>query len=182
MITWLVVWLLSSSAQIDPAQAFEMRLVIGTDVVCRAQPDRDAPVVATHRVGEVLTPRGATKDRSGTAWYEMIGFRTCWMSGPLTVAFAGYDSPDTALVAVADHALSLGVNASFEHLVAVDNLLLERKLRRTRYFRAPVEVPPLLELRHLQIVDRAARTIDGRRAVEGDPLRNAPGCWPMRTS
>jgi hypothetical protein len=95
------------------------------------------------------------------------------VSGALTVAFAGYDSPDTALVAIAEHALALGANASFEHLVAVDNLLLERRLRRTRYFRAPATVPPLLELRHLQIVDRAARTIDGRRAAERDPLRNA---------
>src|SRR5712691_9565552 len=150
-----------------------MRLVIGTGVVCRAQPGRDSPVVAAHGLGEPLTVRGITRDRSGAAWYEVIVRRTCWVSGPLTVAFAGYDSPDTALVAIAEHALALGANASFEHLVAVDNLLLERTFRRPRYFRAPPAVPPLLELRHLQIVDRAARTIDGRRAAERDPLRNA---------
>ena len=173
MIAWLVIWLLSSNAQVVPSQATEMRLVIGTGVVCRAQPDRESPVVAAHRLGELLTVRGITRDRSGAGWYEVVGLRTCWVSGQLTVAFAGYDSPDTALVAIAEHALALGANASFEHLVAVDNLLLERRLRRTRYFRAPAAVPPLLELRHLQIVDRAARTIDGSRVVERDPLRNA---------
>jgi hypothetical protein len=173
VIATLVIWLLSSNAQVAPSQTMEMRLVIGTDVVCRAQPDRDSPVVAAHGLGEPLTVRGMMRDRSGAAWYEVVGRRTCWVSGPLTVAFAGYDSPDTALVAIAEHALALGANASFEHLVAVDNLLLERRLRRNRYFRAPAAVPPLLDLRHLQIVDRAARTIDGSRAVERDPLRNA---------
>ena len=173
MIAWLFVWLLSSGAQAVSSQAMEMRLVIGTGVGCRAQPDRDSPVVAPHAVGEPLTVRGVTRDRSGAAWYEVVGGRTCWVSGPLTVAFAGYDSPDTALVAVAEHALALGANASFEHLVAVDNLLLERRLRRTRYFRAPATVPPFLDLRHLQIVDRAARMIEGRRAAEKDPLMNA---------
>ena len=173
MIAWLVIWLLSGNAQVVPSQAMEMRLVIGTGVVCRAQPDRDSPVVAAHRLGEPLTVRGITRDRSGAAWYEVVERRACWVSGPLTVDFAGYDSPDTALGAIAAHALALGANASFEHLVAVDNLLLERKLGRSRYVRAPAEVPPLLELRHLQVVDRAARTIDGRRAAERDPLRNA---------
>ena len=173
MIAWLVVGLLFSNVQVAPPQATEMRLVIGTGVVCRAQPARDSPVVAAHDLGEPLTVRGITRDPSGAAWYEVVGLRTCWVSGPLTVAFPGYDSPDTALVAIAEHALALGGNASFEHLVAVDNLLLERRHRLTRYFRAPAVVPPLLELRHLQIVDRAARTIDGRRAAEKDPLRNA---------
>jgi hypothetical protein len=170
VIAWLVVWLLFSTVQVASGQAMEMRLVIGTGVVCRAQPDRDSPVVRAHRLGEPLDVRGMTRDRSGAAWYEVIGRRTCWVSGPMTVAFPGYDSPDAALVAIADHALALGANASFEHLVGVDNLLLERRLRRTRYLRAPAAVPPLLELRHLQIVNRAARTIG---MVDRDPFRNA---------
>ncbi len=173
VIAWPVLWLLFSNTQVVPSQAMEMRLVIGTGVVCRAQPDRDSQVVAAQQLGEPITVRGMTRDRSGAAWYEVIARRTCWVSDALTVAFPGYDSPDTALGAVAEHALALGANASFEHLVAVDNLLLERRLRRTRYFRSPATIPPLLELRHLQIVDRAARAIDGRRAVERDPLRNA---------
>jgi hypothetical protein len=173
VIAWFVVGLLSTTAQVAPSPSMEMRLVIGTDVACRAQPDRNSPVVEAHRLGEPLTVRGMTPDLSGAAWYEVVGLRTCWVSGPLTVAFAGYDSPDTALAAIAEHALALGANASFEHLVAVDNLLLERRLRRPRYFRAPAAMPPLLEMRHLQIVDRAARTIDGRWSVERDPLRNA---------
>jgi hypothetical protein len=122
---------------------------------------------------ESRSPFVALRGIDPARWYEVVGLRTCWVSGALTVAFAGYDSPDTALGVIAEHALGLGANASFEHLVAVDNLLLERRLRRTRYFRAPATVPPLLELRHLQIVDRAARTIDGKRAAERDPLRNA---------
>lgn len=137
MIAWPVIWLLSSNAQVVPSQAMETRLVIGTGVVCRVQPDLDSQVVAAHRLGEPLTVRGMTRDRSGAAWYEVVGLRTCWVSGVLTVAFADYDSPDTALTAIAEHALALGANASFEHLVAVDNLLIERRLRRNPYFRAP---------------------------------------------
>ncbi len=172
MIAPLVVWLLFGNDQAAPPQEMETRLVIGTGVVCRAQPSPNSPAVTAPRLGEPLTVRDLVRDRSGTAWYEVVGRRACWVSGPLTVAFA-YDSPDTALVAVAEHALALGANASFEHLVAIDNLLLERRLRRTLYSRAPAAVPPLLELRHLQIVDRAARRIDGSRAAERDPLRNA---------
>ena len=171
MIAGLVVALLSANAQ-APSQAFEARLVIGSGVVCRAQPDRASAAVRTYRLGEQLTVRGISQDRSGAAWHEVVDRRTCWVSGPLTVAFAGYDAPDAALAAIAEHALALGADASFEHLVAVDNLLIERKLRRTRYFRAPAAVPPLLELRQLQVVDRAARKID-RTQAERDPLTNA---------
>jgi hypothetical protein len=152
-----------------------MRVAIGTGVTCRAQPDRDSPVVAFLRLAEPFTIGDVATDRSGgTVWYEVGGFRTsCWVFGSLTVPFEGYQNPDAALLAIAEHALALNEDAGFERLVAVDNLLLERTRRRGRYFRSPAAVPPMLELRHLQIVDRAARTIGGRSGAAKDPLTMA---------
>ena len=84
-------------------------------------------------------------------------------------AFCGYDNPDAAIAAIANHALAPETKATFQHLVAVDNLLLERKRRNGRYFRAPAEVPPLLTLRHLQVIALAARTVSTRQVAQ-DPL------------
>lgn len=150
-------------------------MAIGTGVTCRAQPDRDSPVVASLRLAEPFTVGDVRADRSDDAvWYEVDRSRSsCWVFGPLTVPFEGYQNPDAALLAIAEHVLGLNENASFERLVAVDNLLLERTRRRGRYFGSPAAVPPILELRHLQIVDRAARAIGGRSAAQKDPLTMA---------
>lgn len=169
-------WLLIGQAHAAPAQEpFEIRLVVGTDVVCRAQPDRDSPVVSGFTVGDALVVRARTEDgRNESVWYEVSGLRSpCWVFGPLTVALDGFRNPDRALIAIAEHALALDPSAPFEHLVAVDNVLLERKYRHNRYFGAPETVSPLLELRHLQIVERAARAVGGRRDVRRAPLRMA---------
>jgi hypothetical protein len=101
------------------------------------------------------------------------GGARCWTLGALSVPFAGYNSPDTSLVAVADHALDPTARASFEHLVAVDNLLTERQLHRPPFVRAPAAMPPLLELRHLQIVNASARAAGDRWELRRQPLRMA---------
>ena len=72
MIVSLVAWLLLSNAQVALSQTFETRLVMGTGVVCRAQPDRESPVVEAHELGELLTVRDTRQDRSGAEWYEVI--------------------------------------------------------------------------------------------------------------
>ena len=103
-------------------------------------------------------------------WYEVADLRVpCFVFGALTAPFDGYDNPDAAIAAIANHALAPETKAKFQHLVAVDNLLLERKLRRGRYFQSPAEMPPLLTMRHLQVIERAARTLS-RQQVAQDPL------------
>jgi hypothetical protein len=54
--------------------------------------------------------------------------------------------------------------------VAVDNVLIERRLRRG-FYRAPTTLPPVLELRHLQIVQAAARAAGDRWTLATQPLR-----------
>jgi hypothetical protein len=170
----IALLLLSLAVQQAPSRPVEMRFVIGTDVACRARPDRGAPAVATHTVGEVINVRGAARDATGAEWREVTGLLSpCWVYGPLTVAFDGYRSPDDALIGVADHALALGDAAPFEHLVAVGNLIHERARQRGRYFGAPAVLPPLLELRRLQIIDRAAVRVGGTQATSRDPLKMA---------
>ena len=151
-----------------------MRLVLGMDVVCRAAPNRAAAPVLALGLGESVLVRATANDQESGTWYEVAGPpRPCWLFAALTVPFAGFEDPDRALISIADHALALQPKATFEHLVAVDNLLLERKRRSSRYYRAPATVTPLLDLRHLQVINGAARAIGGQRTVRNNPLRDA---------
>ncbi len=154
----------------------EGRMVIGTDVVCREEPDRSSPVVMGLGLGDDFAVQDSRADSDREAlWYAIdLGFgRSCWVFGPLTIVFESYRNPDSALLAVAEHALQLGGDAGFERLVAVDNLLIERKLRSVRYFRAPAEAPAILQLRHMEVVDRAARTVGNSQTARRDPMRMA---------
>ena len=150
------------------AQSPESRIVIGTDVACRAEPHRDAPVVWGHQLGDQLhNVSRVTVD--GEEW-ELWPRASCWTYGPLT-ADADVSDPAAGLLAVAEHALALEDAADFEHLVAVDNLLINPRLNGR--FRGGV--PPMLALRQLQVVERAAsrvRMLRFRNRV-ADPLQQA---------
>ena len=153
-----------------------VRMAIGTEVVCRGEPDRSSPAVKSLDLGEPFAVQDSRMDSSGEAvWYAIeAGVNgSCWVSGPLTVPFDSYLDTDAALLAIAEHALQLGGDAGFEHLAAVDNLLVERTRRLARFFGAPEDLPPILQLRHLEVVSRAARTLDYAPAIRGDPLRMA---------
>lgn len=141
-------------------------------MACRAEPRTGAPVLRGRQPGYVFPVADSDTDEGGATWYaDNIPGGVCWVFGPLTIEEA---SPDEVLLAVADHALSLGEETTFEHLVAVDNLIIERKRRMGRFFRgAPESVPPLVELRHLEVVARAARRSGLFMSQPRDPLRLA---------
>ena len=174
---WLVLVLVCCGHGRLLAQTqLEERVAIATEVVCRDEPDRSSSVVMGLDLGHPFAVQDSRMDSSGDAvWYATdLGFHgLCWIFGPLTVPFDSYRNPDPTLLAIAEHALQLGGDASFEHLVAVDNLLVERSRRLARYFRAPEEIPPILQLRHMEVVNRAARTLGFSQATRGNPLRMA---------
>ena len=166
-VCWAVV--LVACGTILVAQSSESRIVIGTDVACRAEPHRDAPVVRGHQLGDQLrNVSRVTVD--GEEWYgRNQGARgSCWTYGPLTAAL-DVDNPAAGLLALAEHALALDDAAHFEHLVAVDNLLLEPWIRRLSLD----AVPPMLALRHLQVVERAASRVRVRYGWAVEPLQLA---------
>ena len=74
-----VIVLLIAAARGAPAQPGDLRMVIGTDVVCRAEPDRTSPAAAAPRLGDVF---GVVDSRVGVpgqdTWYARAGRRPCW--------------------------------------------------------------------------------------------------------
>ena len=160
----LVTW-----GTVAAAQPSVSRIVIGTDVACRDEPHRDAPVVKGHQLGERLrNVSRVTVD--GEEWYgtDLQWPRGCWTYGPLTVELDFRDSA-AGLLAVAEHALALADAADFDHLVAVDNLLVAPWVRRL----SPGAVPPMLALRHLQVVARAASRVRVNYRWALEPLQLA---------
>ena len=148
------------------SQSYESRIVLGTDVACRVLPERGAPVVTALHPGDAFSVAERTDGADDRTWYRRVEHpvRTCWVFGALSVVY-DYQDHDGALLAIAEHALQLGDEATFEHLLRVDNLVLERDWRGHADDVTPI--PPLLELRHLEIVDRAARLIQPYR---DDPI------------
>ena len=169
-VCWAVVLVACGTTLV--AQSSESRIVIGADVVCRAEPRRDAPVVRGHQLGAQLrNVSRVTVD--GEEWYgkNLTSRSSCWTYGPLT-ADADVGDPAAGLLAVAEHALALEDAADFEHLVAVDNLLTEPWT--SGLSRLDV-VPPMLALRHLQVVERAVSRVRMMRfrSRVADPLQLA---------
>lgn len=78
----------------------ESRMVIGTNVVCRAGPERSARAVRSLRLGEIVFAIEETQ-AGGATWYleGTRGFlRSCWVYGPLTADFER-SNPEPALLA-----------------------------------------------------------------------------------
>ena len=143
-------------------------MVIGTNVVCRAQPSRNAPKVVTLRLGEI---RGFSREARGDGgiWYFNDGGRlSCWVPGPLTAEFVA-DKPESALLAVADHILQRKDPVTFGEYVEAENLLLNESL-----FFSSLQSSGLLQFRRLQIVERVTKVPSALgRIVFMDPLKRA---------
>jgi len=156
------------------------RMVVATNVVCRAEAGRSGTPVASLDLAERLTVRRTTTvgpdtmdtaDTADTA--DMAGwllvdsphrYGECWVYAPLTTP---YDPgrPEDALAAVARHALEAD-GARSEDWVRVENLLREPP------FGIDVDASSELSLLELQVIDGALSTID-RWVVDRDPLKRA---------
>jgi hypothetical protein len=153
----------------EPVSAQEdMRLVIATNLACRAEPNRSAPVVRGLRMGEVILASERPED-DGDPWF-LDQWRRCWVFGPLT---AGWQDREQALLRAADRILAGTDDVPFEDFVAVDNLLVQTRVRG--HLGATVlEESPLLQVRRLQVLHAAAGARDAwPGAVARDPLRSA---------
>ena len=141
-------------------------MVIGTNVVCRAQPSRNAPKVVTLRLGEI---RGFSREAraEGGIWYFDEGRPSCWVPGPLTAEFVA-GKPESALLAVADHILQRKDPVTFGEYVEAEHLLLNEA------FSSSLQSSGLLQFRRLQIVERVTRVPSALgRIVDTDPLKKA---------
>ena len=103
--------------------AQDSRMVIGTNVVCRAQPSRNAAKVVTLRLGEI---RGLSREARGDGGVRYFdeGRPSCWVPGALTAEFVA-GKPESALLAAADHILQRkDPVVTFGEYVEAENLLL----------------------------------------------------------
>ncbi len=139
-----------------------MRIVIATNVVCRAEPSVAAPVVASLRLGELFLGSPSSRQDDGI-WYNPRSGR-CWTHGSLTHPFDSADRGDSLLV-IADRLLGRD-DASFEEHVEVENLF------QTVGFADAVSASPQLQLRRLMITDQAGRRL-AAEVANRDPLKLA---------
>ena len=157
------------------AQGGDLRMLIANGVACRAEPEAAGAVEHRYSVGEILSARDRVEDGEAT-WYlnslgARAGSRGCWIYGPLTVALDRSD-PATALLAAANHILARSDEVPFVEYVAVDNVLT--RMPRRPHGRAAIEDSPLLQLRRLEVIERALAAPDAQRGpVEQDPLKLA---------
>jgi hypothetical protein len=147
------------------AQQQQSRMIIATHVACRSAPDLSSAVAVQYHLGDVFLPRGQSESDSGT-WYldtsRVPGAPSpgCWIHGSLTTEWSDREA---ALLAAADRILGRTDQVPFDDFVAVDNLL--RQTPSGAHAPSTVlETSPLLQLRRLQVLERAAR---------------APGTWRM---
>jgi hypothetical protein len=170
-----VVLVVSMAPAPVTAQGGELRMLIANDVACRAGPEAAAAVEHRYNVGDMLPARDQAGDGEAI-WYlssrdARAGSRGCWIYGPLTVALDRAD-PVPALLAAADHILARHDEVPFVEYVAVDNVLT--RMPRRSHDRAAIEDSPLLQLRRLQVIERALAAPDAQREpVEQDPLKMA---------
>lgn len=146
------------------AQAPRERMIIGTDVACRAEPRRDAMPRRVYRLGELIAPAQEIQTE-GATWYSAE--RGCWVFCELTVEIQRSNA-EPALVAAADHALNRK-SATFEELVAVDNLLSGELFGRN-----VLDSSGLLQFRRLEVLRRIAVDHGSKaRQVSREPLKQA---------
>lgn len=156
------------------AQQVEMRMVIATNVACRAEPDTGSRAVLQYALGDVFFPHDASNTEDG-GWYldtaRLPGAsRGCWIYGSLTTEWSNREH---ALLAAANHILDRGDQPPFEDYVAVINLL-DQTTTSAHSDSTVLELSPLLQLRRVQVLEQAARAPGvRRRSVRQDPLKSA---------
>jgi hypothetical protein len=155
------------------AQHVETRVIIANNVACRVEPARDGASVRRLGVGDMLF-LGERSESSGEIWYR-DRYKQCWVYAALTTEDG---DPGQTLLTMADRILARTDTVSFEDYVAVHNLVRYAAARYgsvASYSLGPpiFDRSPLLQLRRLQLVDRASSAISLRTTREElwrDPL------------
>jgi hypothetical protein len=147
------------------------RLISGSDVACRQQPDRVAPIVAKLSLGDLVVVREESSSEAAN-WY-LLERRTaasrdaaqspCWVHGSLTVEFSEAD-PQAALLEIARRLLA-------SEATPFENYLQFEKLLGRPGFRPATATSAQIQLRRLQIIDRAGRILKDQYP-EGVSKRN----------
>jgi hypothetical protein len=145
-----------------------LRIIIGTNVACRSEPAVSAPAVRSYQLGDRLLADRTS--RNDGAWH-LSQWDRCWVASRLSAPFDPLN-PEPALLAAADHLLARTGQVPFEDYVAVDNLLL-RTMSPPDSGRTVLASSALLQFRRLQVMTRAAATVESGRSVMKDPLKEA---------
>lgn len=163
-----------ATASSAPGPAVESRVVIEPDAPCRTQPDTLAAVAFRYHVGDVFVPADH-RTVGGDLWHLDTARRGggspgCWVRDALT---ADWSDREAALTAAADRILSRTDDVTFEAFVAVDNFIVQTRSRSVPGARV-IERSPILQLRRLQIVERAVDQPEAwPERARGDPLTSA---------
>jgi hypothetical protein len=105
------------------SQDSDLRMVIGANAICRAQPSQTAATTGQpFRLGDILTVTKKT-EADGATWYsDDTQPGACWVSGPLTAEFST-STPEEAFMAMFDHLEHQAGPVTFSQFVEVTNLL-----------------------------------------------------------
>lgn len=153
------------------AQANEPRVVIASNVACRAEPDVSSPSAVRLDVGAVVWARDRHEGDDGTWYFERSWtYGGCWVFGDLT---ADWSDREGALVAAADRILARTDRMPLAEVLWVDNFLLQTSLQDNAEPRM-IDSSPLVQLRRLQVLARASSAPDiGAEHVRRDPMKSA---------
>jgi hypothetical protein len=161
----IVLLFLVAGAVTFHAQDSQLRMIIGANAVCRAEPDETAATATPPlRLGDIITVT-KQQDAGGVAWYRDDS-QACWVSGPLTAEFSPA-SPDAALLAIFDRLEQRTNPVTFEEFVEVTNLLEDD-------FAGAVASSGLLQFRKLKLIARGLSGPEARdQVISRDPLKKA---------
>jgi hypothetical protein len=169
-LLWIIFVVSLGAASPLEAQAMPTRMVIGSNVVCRTEPNPSAPIAQSYLLGDIIAVSRESR-QNGEDWYfdqwRVSGQSpACWVYGPLTAEFDRSD-PEPALIAVAGHVLQRTDPVRFEDYVEVDNLL-------TYNFSSVLASSGLLQFRRLSIIERAVSlpTAEGRLVARNPLMRS----------
>ena len=123
-----------------------MFFVIETNVSCRSRPDPTLPSSEFHLPPGVQFTFNETVQSNGTTWYGNLYGQACWV--PASAVIPNSSSFGTVLAAIAERILNR-VGATFDDYVEVDNRFDSYWCQRAD------AASPLLQLRRLQIIDKA---------------------------
>jgi hypothetical protein len=164
----LSLLLLAAGTVTFHAQDSQLRMIIGANAVCRAEPNETAAVAARpFRMGDILTVT-KQQDVGGVAWYrdDSQSSGTCWVYGPLTAEFSPA-SPEAALLAIFDRLEQRPEPVSFVEFVEVTNLLEDD-------FAGAVTTSGFLQFRKLKLIAKGLSGPEARdQVLSRDPLKKA---------
>ncbi len=144
-----------------------MRMIIASNTVCRADPNSTSAMVHAYDIGDLIAVANESTE-GGASWYfdqwKVSGRSpTCWVYGPLTVAW-DQSNEEPALLAALRHVLDEGNAAGFEDDVEVENLLI--------HYSSVVMSSGLLQFQHLNLIAQAV-SLESGRSLDRQPLKKA---------